>query len=540
MFKSSIRYKQERYEGTFLYSAAKIRNNTLFCEEHRVCSSLFTFVNTLLKEKVLKYMSEVIISRRGGGGSNGKGQMLTFTYTGNSNFIVPNGVKELHVRIFSGGEAMYVNSRGNQWGGCGGSMNNAIINVKEGESISVFIGSKGYLVNNNTLVKAGSSFFGNYLSANGGEGSGGENAYVCSQMMFGGGKGIYNNNNLYSSGSSYLYGGGAGGSYSSRNGGNGGVYGGGGGAGGWINANERVFSTGLSTDSNQAGLIGTAGNGGIYGGGGGKAYLHIAGYYYDIMEERNFTFEKTQLDFNIGIGGQYGGNAGNNGTNTIGWSNVPEELQGPGLVGKGLWFNLYYLRKDGVANRTANIYLYGGGGGYGGCGGNSVNIETNITNGMKITGLGTVIDDFWDLYDGYSNMIIAGAGGGGYGGNGGDQDLIKLTSTGNDYNSAYGKYKRVNGLFNRNCSKLIGGGGGGYGGNGASASNGGGGGGYYSDAMNGAGGGYYNYCIGGEIKYMHKEGYGNGGPINRFNIASSKWFNDMNGCDGACIISFYI
>lgn len=279
-------------------------------------------------------MSEVMISRRGGGGSGGSGGTLFTEYiTDNRYYTVPNKIKnnELHVRIFGGGgsygewastSSSYYNNQG--MGGGSGWMNNDTIQLLSGVQVYISIGSGGVTVYSNNIVghDGGTTSFGGYLSAAGGEssygkgGNGGSSGEQFGWMV---------------TGIAYQFGGGS--CYFTGNGSNGGVWGGGGG----------------STVQGRRG-----GKGGIYGGGGGGTYSVSAG-----------------------SGGTYGGNGGSiysaaeNGTNTIGMSTVPNDCWGSGECGC-LWTprtpdatNKNYTRNDSKHNCC-------GGGGYGGKGGDGM------------------------------------------------------------------------------------------------------------------------------------------------------------------------
>ena len=303
-------------------------------------------------------MSEVMISRRGGGsgGSSGNGTLFTEIITDNRYYTVPNGIKnnELRVRIFGGGGGYGMNSVGTfinncAYGGGSGWMNNDIVTLLSGVQVYITIGNGGkstYI--NSSYVYAydgGTTSFGGYLSANGGESS-------FQKSGNGGASGA--GYGSYVKPISYQFGGGAGASYS--NGGDGGVWGGGGGC--------------VATSGSDK----TSGNGGTYGGGGGA------------------------IGASLGKGGTYGGNGGTiynaaeNGTNTIGMSTVPNDCWGSGECGC-LWTPRTF---DNVYNRnyTRNDSKHAccGGGGYGGNGG----------DGMY-----------------HNSRFSFAGGGGGYGGNGG-------------------------------------------------------------------------------------------------------------------------
>lgn len=459
-------------------------------------------------------MSDVIISRRGSGKSkSGNGNTLITEYiTFNQNWVVPYGVKnnEFSVRIFGAGATVNAYTINNNSGGSGW-MNNDIFTLTPGEIIPITIGqsidyenSYNNRIHNiynsamyqidliNYLHNTGpSSSFGTLLSANGGKdknggsgGSGGNSsdAHGGRGYQFGGG-GTFNGNG----GNGGVWGGGGGGGNNYKgygNGGYGGLYGGGGGC-------SLVTSN-----------LGHGGNGGKYGGGGGGAIIKYSGGGYKTYP---------------GIGGEFGGNGGNrftnivgndsfitnlnsvspeNGTNTIGDSNVPSLLQGNGCYG-GFGVN-------DTKNNNAYYNGTGGGGGYGGNGG---------------CGFGNIIN--------LAYVQCVGGGGGGYGSNGGNAGFITP------------------------------GGGGGYGGDGGSGSNrtspyGGfqvgfpaGGGGYGKGATGGGGGGGY-YCPGGGINLT---GGGGGYGIwqdNKFikSYASGGFWNKNTSAyiaePGICIIQYYV
>ena len=120
-------------------------------------------------------MSEAIIARRSGGLRLKVSKSLrTETITFNTNWTVPNAINNaFDVRIFGGG------GRGaSSGGGGGGWMNNATLTLTPGDNISITIGAGG---NNEFHRTGGTTSFGTYLSANGGEtlngGSGGGGEY---------------------------------------------------------------------------------------------------------------------------------------------------------------------------------------------------------------------------------------------------------------------------------------------------------------------------------------------------------------------------
>ena len=289
---------------------------------------------------VLKYMAEAIISRRGWTAS-GKPELRTEIITSNQNWIVPNSLRgNVSVRIFGAGGA-----GNNGAGGGGGWMNNGEVKVTPGQSIQITVGVGTY------KGSGGTTSFGTFLSATGG-------GYGSGSSGGSGGSGGGSGWSSGRGGRGYQFGGGGG----TTSGGDGGIWGGGG-----------------------AGME-KGGNGGTYGGGGG-CY---------VRQFRNGSFGQWGA---YGIGGTYGGNGfgGNtptsirraeNGTNTIGNSEVPANCQGAGLSGG----------------------TYGGGGGFGGNGGAG----------------------YISRYDDGENSWYGGAGGG-YGGNGGRYNGTGRTPGGGGY-----------------------------------------------------------------------------------------------------------
>ena len=288
--------------------------------------------------------------------------------TNNTIWQVPGNCiinKGISVRIFGGGGGY---SRG---GGGGGYMNNAILtNLNIYDRININIGAGG-------SGSGGTTYFGKYLSANGGQqgtsggGSGGSG---------GGGSGFWSPDGpgAYDGGDGYQFGGGGGGHYhysssdNSTNGGNGGKWGGGGGGtrqggnGGEYGGNgggaspkngtnifsiENLNMEDLSTmEFKGIGSLNRCGGGGGYGGCGGYAH-----YYYDGYGGHYY--------YGGGGGGGYGANGGNGYDAQSGW-HAASGGGGGGYGGKGA-----------DASRMSG----GGGGGYGsanygaGGGGKAVN-----------------------------------------------------------------------------------------------------------------------------------------------------------------------
>ena len=480
----------------------------------------------ILIRKESNYMAESLIVRKGGSGSGSFiGELKTEIITSNLNWVVPKvRNNQISVRIFGGGGAgnsgptlspigsSYMSSGGS--GGGGGWMNNAIFtNLTPGQVIPIVIGIGG-TIEYNTTYSGGTSTFGSYLSANGGEKATSSSYNATTGIGTGGGGG--NGGSGGGTGGSnggigYQFGGGG----SSQHGGRGGMWGGGGGGG--INGGTG----GTYGGGGGAGFLGTAGTGGTYGGGGG-AGCRFNGYNSSIWKYGN-----------RGIGGTYGGNGGGtglrnntsytntniaqNGTNTSTWTNVFNDgngyFRGDGLQGK-------YQYTNYNASTQSEYYCICGGGGGGGFGGNG-GIGSYSNGNSKVT------------------LYCYGGGGGGYGSNGGNAKLS------GDYSG--------------------GGGGGGYGGDGGECS--GGGGGYGKSAKGGnnygGGGGYYSRGGHGmSDRYQYGVtgggggGYGNGGNgayllINRFTPAEDGGFaaggggggyvfTSGKGGNGICIIQYYI
>ena len=454
---------------------------------------LFTCQHPPLKNEVLKYMSEAIISRRGSSGGSGGGQLRTEIIASNVNWTVPNHKGNISVRIFGGGSAYMPEGQG---GGGSGWMNNGeFSNLTPGQIIPITIGDGDIYSRGNFTGSGGTSSFGTYLSANGGSGpDGGAGGPGGDGYQFGGGGGYVGHS------SAYVYGAG-----------NGGIWGGGGGYGCYYGSRPSWAGDGGTYGGGGGGAVATyyfqlsqsapGGNGGTYGGGGGGGTSMLFNNMVSILNQYKFIS-------NAGIGGINGGNGGNgeniskNGINTIGNTSIQSNLRGNGRCGDTTPINIYH---SGFGSK---YYYGGGGGGYGGRGGSLagshfINTQSYGSDNSKI--------------------CIIGGGGGGYGGNGGN-GAIQISSV--DVSLEYG-----------------GGGGGGYGGNGgngikvkASIGRGGGGGGYFSDGDSGAGGGgYYTYCHGGSSTHKYT-GFGSGagaGAVNTTTLIAK-------AIDGGCIIQYYV
>lgn len=372
-------------------------------------------------------MSEAIIAR-GGGVSRSEvanmvlnsigANLITTIIDTNTIWTVPTGIVGdiISVRIFGGGGGPGLEYRygSSDWqvivgGGGSGEMNNGDILVKAGQLINITIGDGG-----TQGQSGGTTSFGNYLSAPGGEsgkpngdggngGAGGFGGNGGIGYQFGGGGG------WIKGGDAKIWGGGGGAvGHTSFNankvyGGNGGIYGGGGGSytyDGWRNGNISYYGYG--------------GNGGKYGGGGGGWFM--------------------------GYGGEYGGNGGSininaeDGTNTITWTNIEMDANGNYINGNGLSgilknedINNSYLDKalaggggfggngstGWVKSAMFLAYIGGGGGGYGmdGAGGNfGDSVSTKIGGG----GYGKISHNLGSLGGGGYFSISTNFGGAGY------------------------------------------------------------------------------------------------------------------------------
>lgn len=332
-------------------------------------------------------MSEAIIARGGRkGGEYSTSRLVTEVYTSSTLWVVPSNAvnNEFSVRIFGGGGGGYYSFGGDfptiserSSAGGGGWMNNAEIQLTPGNMIEIMIGSGG----KGTIVNDGdeNSAMANSISRTGWT------------TFFG----TYLSANGASSGNFY--------DRNNVRGGDGGSGGGGGGIG-------YQFGGGASLSS----TVKNGGNGGPWGGGGGSWN-------------------------NYGIGGTYGGNGGyrtiqaENGTNTIGWTNVGTYLNGEYITGRGLGGG-----------------QCGGGGGYGGDGGNSY--------------FSAGIADAYGGGGGYgAKGGNSGGGGGGYGrmGNGGDGVPSSATSFTFSAYGGGGAYGRGGSVYNNGVAlpPLFGGGG---------------------------------------------------------------------------------
>ena len=284
------------------------------------------------------FMGEAImVSRGGSGGIKVSKVFKTEIIASTQDYTVPKAINnEFSIRIFGAGGGGYGNddTRG---GGGGGWMNNGIIKLNARDIIKITIGSGG-----NSQKAGGTSSFGTYLSANGGEGTGFRQA---GNGASGGGGLVWRT----TGGDGYQFGGGGG---SELRGGNGGKWGGGGGGG----SNGKYGYQG--------------GNGGYYGGGGGSGKSDIGGHggYYGGGGGGTVTGGNSGLggclnvlNINEGFSG-LGGNGGiansdgENGTNTIGWTNLEKSDDGNYYTGTGTG------GKAGVGYYAYRVNWTGGGG----------------------------------------------------------------------------------------------------------------------------------------------------------------------------------
>ena len=334
-------------------------------------------------------MGEAIIARAGGesGRSNGVKwvwKLKTEVITENTKYTVPSQIRndEISVMIFGGGGGGYNNPMkgSGPWGfggGAGGCMNKDIITVASGSVINIVIGNGGEYNN------AGeTTFFGNYLSANGGgagpRGNGGS----------GGGGG----------GTGFQFGGGGiTETYGCSHGGNGGKWGGAGGSAiavSWYNnqaiSNENIISS--LKQSAGCGISGYITGVNLPNMNSGKAYYY--GYNDSTNGVNRYNNTNDIIKFGIDI------------------ENIPTNA----IAGKSIKTN------NGVSSGIA--IGFGGGGGWGGNGGSGdakyINIYSIIAvggggGGCYCNGGNSYIGNTYD----YSYYGIQG-GGGGYGDDGDD------------------------------------------------------------------------------------------------------------------------
>lgn len=340
-------------------------------------------------------MGEAIISRSGGGSGSGaqyREILKTKIITNNEIWEVPkiNSSKGVSVRLFGGGGGGSTDGS-NLYGGGGGNMVNTIFtNISEGMSISIIIGEKGLgsTASPDTWAKAGgTSAFGSYISATGGE------------------AGIDNGGN----------GGSGGGAYSYRT------------SGHSVNGGYGTYGGGGGAQARWANSWAWAGNGGMYGGGGGVELQNSSKWSYVNKSYGGIKKHIEGSDYNAQNVSGYGGNGGignsraenaENGTNTVG---MGLEFEGIGIAGR--YINYYESPYSSMFSSFGPDIYASGGGGYGGCGG------AGAGGGGGYGGNG---GSFWGGGGGYGgNGGNGGGGGGGYGltGKGGDGSGTLLGSS---------------------------------------------------------------------------------------------------------------
>ena len=195
-------------------------------------------------------------------------RLQTDVITSNTSYSIPSHYGNIYVRCFGGGGG------GAQCaGGGGGWMNNGEFNIPNGTSVSITIGAGGRypigFAKNGTA--GGTTSFGTYLSANGGEGGKNDSRndkYVGGNGGSGGGGANYEDQSGYG-GTGYQFGGGGGGAKGS--GGSGGTWGGRGGYA--VNGTNTIGWKNVAVDENRSyitgyGRRGTGNGAGAPGGGG--------------------------------------------------------------------------------------------------------------------------------------------------------------------------------------------------------------------------------------------------------------------------------
>ncbi|MDR3520440.1 MAG: hypothetical protein P4L54_02375 [Acidocella sp.] len=111
-------------------------------------------------------------------------------FTGSSNFVVPNGVTTMRVRVLGGGASSgYHSTMPGAGGGAGGEAFGVVSGLTAGQSIAVTVGAGGVaLTAPGAGNNGGTSSFGTYMSATGG--TGGNGGTVTQFAMAGGAGGI--------------------------------------------------------------------------------------------------------------------------------------------------------------------------------------------------------------------------------------------------------------------------------------------------------------------------------------------------------------
>lgn len=361
-------------------------------------------------------MGEALLIKTGGtdsGSSSGRNGLITEIFMTNTMWQVPEGIRnnQVSVRIFGGGgcAGYYYGGQTNTTGGGGGGgeMNFSIINIYNENLIPVIIGEGAKCVEGRyiNITSGGTTSFGKYLSANGGQsskgyngangGSGGGSHYFTigdsakayhggdGYQFGGGGSGFYAGSKdriQYSNGRNWVY------SYFGK-GGNGGKWGGGGGSG----------------------LVQSPGIGGLYGGNGG--YINYN------ADANRANFINAENGYNMALDSQ---NLINSNKNLI----IDGTELGYGLAGK-------------VTGET-NFWNTGGAGG-GGCGGNGglitgYNCSCGGGGGLCANGG----DGGWTKNESGIFIAVGGGGGGGYCGGDGGKGSIYGGGGGGGY-GIYGK-----------------------------------------------------------------------------------------------------
>ena len=302
---------------------------------------------------ILFIMGDSLIVRRGGSGDT-VGILRTVIIDKTTTWVVPKAKDQtFHIRLFGAGGSGGSFAKGGSYGGGGsggggGYMNNATIALLPGDQIPISIAVGSY-------DTGGTTSFGTYLAANGGnKGSGLSGTSTAKDRPDGGSGGgfssmVYPNNSGYTTpgGSGRQFGGG--GFYAGFSEGDGGKWGGGG--GGYA---ARISNGGVIEYSSGTPVFsGLAGNGGN-----NTSQAEDGTNTINNDDVPNGSHSKFGFDINLqgagkgkgirGGGGGYGGNGGNN----LGG--------GGGYGGNG---------GNGFIHDTEFCYSGGGGGGYGGDGG---------------------------------------------------------------------------------------------------------------------------------------------------------------------------
>lgn len=355
-------------------------------------------------------MGEALLAR---GGTNPDSvkmtwKLMTEVITENTNWRVPESIKngEVSVLLFGGG-----GSRGNYneacGGGGGGWMNKGILTLGSGSYIQINIGEGGLMDDYNRIPHSGgTTFFGSWLSANGGSsGSGG----------YGGD-------------------GGAGGGSVYGEGGIGHQFGGGGSSGtGGSSGNKVVYS---------------AASGGLWGGSGGSTFGY--GYGNDAIDKyRNLNADQYSINQQNSIQGcEISGyiTSFTNGIMTYidSTDGVNRSDNTSDIIGCESISTLGKAGNSAIINHTYANYIeawfsgigFGGGGGWGGNGGNGYIYISSSYGYINVSGGGG--GGFYG--DGGDALRSAGGGGGGYGNNGDPGYATGNSQTNHFYGGGGGGY----------------------------------------------------------------------------------------------------